>query len=304
MYREFGVEQTLSEDGTKILPKTSKGKPQNFIASYLERKTPIGMAISFTPNYVDIVNNDSEQCYYRSSYCGEKIETLNDFKVWVDKWCESTTEKELLDIINFSTQGKVHQKYSEGDFFRFRINRSLYGYGRILLNFDRMRKDKIKFWDIFMGKPLCVAVYHICTPDPNVKIEELLSKKTLPSQMIMDNIFYYGECKVIGNMPIDEKDTDYPIHYGKSISMIDPDSVKYQCGKTYVSLLNKKPLGDLRNGAIGWNLSVSLPILTACINKGSNPYWEMISSYSAEQDLRNPKHKDLLERIKQQMGVK
>ena len=41
MYKEFGVEQVLSEDGTKILPKTDKGKPQNFkkLQSRKKRRT-------------------------------------------------------------------------------------------------------------------------------------------------------------------------------------------------------------------------------------------------------------------------
>ncbi len=305
LYREYSVNQLISNDGTKLLPKTSKGKPQNFIASYLEKKTPIGMSISFTSDYVAIVNNNSDQCYYRSAYCDEKIETLNDFKVWIDEWCKNTGEKELKEIIDFSKKTKVHQKYNEGDLFRFKFNRSLYGYGRMLLNFDKMRKDGIKFWDIFMGKPLCVAVYHIATQDPNMKPEQLVGKKMLPSQMIMDNIFYYGECKIIGNIPIDENEDNYPIHYGNSIDMRNPNCVNYQCGKTFVSKAFKKELGDFRNGGIGWDLTVKLPILLECIKQNSNdPYWKMIHPYKANEDLRNPKFKEELKRIKKQMGIK
>ena len=36
--------------------------------------------------------------------------------------------------------------------FRFPIDRRLYGYGRVLLNYDAMRKGNIPFWDVFMGK--------------------------------------------------------------------------------------------------------------------------------------------------------
>lgn len=305
LYREYSVNQLISNDGTKLLPKTSKGKPQNFIASYLEKKKPIGMSIDFKSNYVAIVNNDSEQCYYRSVYCGEIIETLSDFKLWIANWCKNTGEKELKEIIEFSKRTKSHQKFNEGDFFRYRIDRSLYGYGRILLDFEKMRKEGVKFWDIFMGKPLCVAVYHIATTDSNLKPEQLLGKKMLPSQMIMDNIFYYGECEIIGNIPIEENEKDYPIHYGRSISLVDPNSIKYQCGKTYASKLLKKELGDFKNNGIGWDLNVKLPILLECIKQNSNdPYWQMIHPYYSNKDLRNPKFKKELEQIKKQMGVK
>ena len=36
IYREYGVNEMISEDRTKLLPKTVKGKPQNFTASNLE----------------------------------------------------------------------------------------------------------------------------------------------------------------------------------------------------------------------------------------------------------------------------
>ena len=79
----------------------------------------------------------------------------------------------------------------------------MYGYGRILVNYDKMRKDGVEFWDVFFGKPLCVAVYHMVTDRNDLTPAELVNYKMLPSQMIMDNCFYYGECEIIGNLPID-----------------------------------------------------------------------------------------------------
>jgi hypothetical protein len=167
-----------------------------------------------------------------------------------------------------------------------------------------MRKEGIPFWDIFMGKPLCIGIYHIVTENPDLTPEQLAEKKMLPSHMIMDNIFFYGECEIIGNLPLDESKTDYPIHYGQSISMLNPHCVHYQCGKTFLTLQNTKALYDFRNGSIGWNLNVKLPILYECIKENSNdPYWRMIHPYSANQDLRNPKFKNEWEEIKKQMGI-
>jgi hypothetical protein len=215
------------------------------------------------------------------------------------------SEKELAEIETFANKTKIHQKYKEGDFFRYRINRSLYGYGRILMNFDKMRKDGIDFWNLFMGKPLCVAVCHIATNDAHMSPEQLVDQKMLPAQMIMDNIFFYGECEIIGNLPLKGNEAAYPIHYGKSISMQHPHCLHYQCGKTFVTLENKKALyGDFVNGSIGWTLDVKLPILNACIRYGANdPYWMMIHPYQANKDLRNPKFKKELAEIQKQMGI-
>lgn len=310
MYLEYGVDQTLSEDGTKILPKTDKGKPKNFTSANLVNRTPVGMAISFYRDYVSVINYNSDQCFYRSSYNADELKTLKDFSQWVNNWCVNTGEKELKDINEFSNRTKKHQKFKEGDFFRYRINRSLYGYGRILVDYAKMRKEGIPFWDVFMGKPLCVAVYHIATENTSITPNQLVDLKMLPSQMIMDNIFYYGECEIIGNLPISPTEDNYTIHYGRSIDQRTPERICYQCGKTFVSLVNGKELykgeflGGFSNKGIGWDLDVELPILQECIKKKSNePYWNMIPTWRAESDLRNPKFKKELKKVKKQMGV-
>ena len=305
LYYEYGVDQLLSEDETKLIPKTDKGKPQNFIAPNLVKRTPLGMALSFDCGCVSVSNQDSDQCFYRSVYDGVRVNCFSEFVAWVNTWCLSTGDSELQEINAFAAKGKRYQKFKEGDFFRYRINRSLYGYGRILLDFGKMRKQNVKFWDIFMGKPLCVSVYHIATEDANLTPEQLLGRKCLPSQMIMDNIFYYGECEVIGNVPITPDEEDFPIHYGRSISLQNPDCIHYQCGREFVSLDGAKQLfGGFRNGGIGWSLNVRLSILEECIKQGSNlPYWEMIPPYEANKDLRNPKFHAELKLIREQMGI-
>lgn len=306
LYCEYGVDQVLSEDGTKILPKTQKGKPQNFTAPNLIKKTPIGMAFSFSKDSISVINHTTDQCYYRSSYTLDKLDGFCDLSLWLDKWCRNSGEKELADIYEFSKQVKTHQKFKEGDFFRYKIDRGLFGYGRILVNYDIMRKDGIPFWDAFMGKPLCVAVYHIVTEDDSVRPEQLVNLKMLPAQMIMDNIFYYGECKIIGHMPIAPDENNYTVHYGRSLDIHNSELILYQSGKTFATRNNAKLLfGGFQNSGIGWDLDVELPILLECINKNSNkPYWNMIRSWKANSDLRNPKFEKELEKVKKQMGIR
>lgn len=306
LYREYEVDETLSSDGTKIMPKTDKGKPQNFTAPVLTKKTPIGMALSYSKGYVYVTNNTAQQDYYRSGYSCGRIVGLDAFARWVSDWCRCTGEHELLEIEEFSRRTRSHVKYSEGDFFRYRLARGLYGYGRILVDYAKMRKEGIPFWDIFCGKPLCVAVYHIATKDAGLRPEELCTLTMLPSQMIMDNIFYYGECEIIGNMPISDDEDNYTVHYEYSNNISESDKLCYQCGKTFVTRLGAPLLYDgFGNGGIGWSLDVKLDVLVECIRQGSNaPYWSMIPAWRAERDIRNPKFKKQLERVQKQMGVK
>ncbi len=305
LYLEYCVDQMISPDGTKILPKTDKGKPQNFTGPNLIKKTPVGMAFSYCHDSITIHNNDTEQCYYRSEYTETYPKNLNELSEWAKNWCLNTGEKELAELKTFSKQKKVHQKFREGDFFRYRIDRNLYGYGRILVDYAKMKKDKIPFWDdIFMGKPLCVAIYHIATKDPHLTPAQLVTLKMLPSQMIMDNIFYYGECQVIGNQPLAQTEKNYTVHYGKSLDSRQRQ-LHYQCGKTFVSLENAEELcSHFKNNSIGWGLDVKLPILLACIEADSNaPYWEMAKPWKTNQDLRNPKFEHEWAKIKKQMGI-
>lgn len=304
MYCEYQMEAELSEDRKMLLPKTAKGKPKLFSTSNLLRVTPYGMAVQFCEQKIYVDNRTTDQAFYRSEYDGVTLDGIEAFGHWVEEWCAATGDKELAEIEIFAKGKRQHQKYREGDFFRFRINRSLYGYGRILIDFAQMRKDKIPFWDIFMGKPLCVAVYHIATDRNDVQPEQLENLPMLPSHMIMDNIFYYGECTVIGNKPISEAEQNYPVHYGRPIN-VGEDGVRYQCGKTFVALDNEKVLYKyFENNGIGWRLDVKLPILQSCIDAKSNqPYWDMYYPGTVNYDLRNPKFSAELKQIRKQMGI-
>ena len=307
IYQEHGVDETLSDDGTKIIPKTEKGKPQNFTSAVLLKKTSVGMCLSFYRDCIYIFSHTTQQNYYCSAYEDLKIYNLEAFSSWVADWCRNTGEKELAEINEFAKRTRIHQKFKEGDFFRYRIKRNLYGYGRILVDYAKMRKEKIPFWDVFMGKPICAAVYHIATEDGNVTPEALVSLKMMPAFMIMDNVFYYGECEIIGNMPITFEAENCTVHYGKSHDARKWNQLCFQQGKTFATLENENELydNDFCNCAIGWNLEVALPILSECIRKDSNePYWNMIHPWQANRDLRNPKFKKELDAIKAQMGVR
>lgn len=306
-YQETSLRETLSDDGKFILPKTDKGKPVKLTAANLEKRTPVGMSFSWLRDHIFVYNNTAQQGYYDSFSEGPELslKTMPDFLAWLDKWCADTTEDDIANVAAFAARPRVHQKYREGDFFRYRIDRRHWAYGRILFNYDRLRKEKVEFWDVFFGKPLVVAVYRIMTEEPLNDIEKLAGLPMLPSQLIMDNHFYYGEAEIIGNKPLTPKEEDYPIHYGKSKD--SREKVLYlQCGR----LCRKLPLGkplfewDLSHCGIGFSMDVRVPVLEACIREESNrPYWDQPRLYSVREDLRNPKLKAEREAVFKQFGL-
>ena len=306
-YVEFSMNEMLSDDRKYILPKTEKGKPVKLSAATLGKKTPIGMVFAWSREYLNIYSTTSEQNYYCSSaeLPDLSLKTFPEFVAWLDKWCAETTAEDLADIQAFAARPRVHQKYREGDFFRYRIDRRHWAYGRILLNYDAMRKQKMEFWDVFFGKPLVVAVYRIMTHEPLDDIDRLAGLPMLPSQLIMDNHFYYGEAEIIGNKPLTPEEDNFPIHYGESKD--SREKVLYlQCGR----LCRKLPLGkplfewDFSHSGIGWSLDVRVPVLEACIRENSNrPFWEQPQWVQNQYDLRNPKLKAEREAVFRQFGL-
>ena len=172
-YLEYDSCEQLSNDELYLLPKTSRGKPVLFSSSNLLKRKAIGMCLNYNDHFISLYSELSQMTYYSLAYEDIHLHNINDFKDWVNHWCKETTNEDLLDIIDFSKQKRKHIKFKEGDVFRYKINRRLYGYGRILLDYDKMRKNKEIFWDILMSKPLVCSVYHIVTLRKDVSIDEL-----------------------------------------------------------------------------------------------------------------------------------
>ena len=104
-----------------------------------------------------------------------------------------------------------------------------------------------------MGRPLIIKIYHKISDNINVDLKDLSNCLALPSQAIMDNIFYYGEAIILGNLPLEDKDYDMLISVSESISF-----------RMYAD--------DLKE----------------CIKEKSNsPYWEREIEHRV-YDLRNP----------------
>lgn len=301
-YREYICEEQLNPEHTHILPKTAKGKPKILTAANISSKTSKGIYLAFRKGFICIGNITTQKTYYANGHEETKINDIEKFRQWVEAWCKETTEEDIEDIKRFAEASRIRVRYKEGDVFRIKVGRRRYTYGRLLLNYDLMRKNEVPFWNIFMGKPLVCSVYHILTDRRDVTVEELRGMRSLPSQFIMDNCLFYGEYEIIGNIPVSENE-DYPIMYGKDIRGTCID-LCYQCGKTYLMKKEKELYPGFRNNGVCGVLCFEQEILEKCIEAGSNePYWNS-GGYYAETDLRNPKHADKLRKIKKQFGLK
>ena len=316
-YSEAELNEKTTENRTMILPKTKRGKIKKFNYTATESFSPFGTYFTFSTNGVIIANYTTQRTYYSEIFSERKKISLDDLKKWLDKWMKETTEEDLEEIEEFKNAKRKHCKFNEGDFFAFKISRREWCFGRILMDVSKLRKnenfEKNKNYGLahLMGKPLIIKVYHKISDNKNIDLKELSECLALPSQAIMDNIFYYGEAIILGNLPLKPEENDMFISVSESISGIDKNIAYLQYGliyreiplSDYEKLIKELKIGaqTLRREGIGFVIDTYK--LKECIEAKSNsPFWEKYKKRNVP-DLKNPDHIELKRKIFKAFGL-
>ena len=316
-YHEAELNEKTAENRTMILPKTKRGKIKKFNYTATQSFSPFGTYFTFSTDGVIIANYTSQRTYYSEIFSEKEKISLDDLKKWLDKWMKETTEEDLEEIEEFKNAKRKHCKFKEGDFFAFKLSRREWCFGRILMNVSKLRKDenfeKNKNYGLahLMGKPLIIKVYHKISDNKNVDLKELSECLALPSQPIMDNIFYYGEAVILGNLPLKPEENDMFISVSESISGIDKNIAYLQYGliyreiplSDYEKLIKELKIGaqTLRREGIGFVIDTYK--LKECIEAKSNsPFWEKYKKRNVP-DLKNPDHIELKRKIFKAFGL-
>ena len=316
-YHEAELNEKTAENRTMILPKTKRGKIKKFNYTATQSFSPFGTYFTFSTNGVIIANYTTQRTYYSEIFSEKEKISLDNLKKWLDKWIKETTEEDLEEIEEFKNAKRKHCKFNEGDFFAFKISRREWCFGRVLLDVSKLRKDenfkKNKNYGLanLMGKPLIIKVYHKISDNKNIDLKELSKCLALPSQAIMDNIFYYGEAIILGNLPLKPEENDMFISVSESISGIDKNIAYLQYGLIYreISLSDyEKLIKDLKIGAQtlrreGIGFVIDTYKLKECIEAKSNsPFWEKYKKHNVP-DLKNPDHIELKRKIFKAFGL-
>ena len=316
-YHEAELNEKTAENRTMILPKTKRGKIKKFNYTATQSFSPFGTYFTFSTDGVIIANYTTQRTYYSEIFSEKEKISLDDLKKWLDKWMKETTEEDLEEIEEFKNAKRKHCKFNEGDFFAFKISRREWCFGRILMDVSKLRKDenfkKNKNYGLanLMGKPLIIKVYHKISDNKNIDLKELSKCLALPSQAIMDNIFYYGEAIILGNLPLKPEENDMFISVSESISGIDKNIAYLQYGLIYreIPLSDyEKLIKDLKIGAQtlrreGIGFVIDTYKLKECIEAKSNsPFWEKYKKRNVP-DLKNPDHIELKRKIFKAFGL-
>ncbi|WP_315335835.1 immunity 26/phosphotriesterase HocA family protein [Fusobacterium pseudoperiodonticum] len=316
-YHEAELNEKTAENRTMILPKTKRGKIKKFNYTATQSFSPFGTYFTFSTDGVIIANYTTQRTYYSEIFSEKEKISLDNLKKWLDKWMKETTEEDLEEIEEFKNAKRKHCKFNEGDFFAFKISRREWCFGRILLDVSKLKKDenfkKNKNYGLanLMGKPLIIKVYHKISDNKNIDLKELSKCLALPSQAIMDNIFYYGEAIILGNLPLKPEENDMFISVSESISGIDKNIAYLQYGLIYreISLSDyEKLIKDLKIGPQtlrreGIGFVIDTYKLKECIEAKSNsPFWEKYKKRNVP-DLKNPDHIELKRKIFKAFGL-
>ena len=316
-YHEAELNEKTAENRTMILPKTKRGKIKKFNYTATQSFSPFGTYFTFSTDGVIIANYTTQRTYYSEIFSEKEKISLDNLKKWLDKWMKETTEEDLEEIEEFKNAKRKHCKFNEGDFFAFKISRREWCFGRILLDVSKLKKDenfkKNKNYGLtnLMGKPLIIKVYHKISDNKNIDLKELSKYSALPSQAIMDNIFYYGEAVILGNLPLKPEENDMFISVSESISGIDKNIAYLQYGLIYreISLSDyEKLIKELKIGAQtlrreGIGFVIDTYKLKECIEAKSNsPFWEKYKKHNIP-DLKNPDHIELKRKIFKAFGL-
>jgi len=306
-YIESEMEEHTLEGRTKILPRNGRGKLRPLSLTDLERR-PMGMHLHYCgqQHQFYIEHMESGRTYYNASLDTKTPADLKEFADWARHWEAETTpadREELAALLCLQKRQKL--PYREGDFFRYPLGRRQFGYGRILLDYNKQRKRKEPFWDILKGvsqRPLLVMPYRIISSDPALTAEELRQLPVMPSFYMEDYHIALGDYPIVGHLPLEADELDFPIHYGRSIPWQKEPKVIFQCGTIFLELEGAEPLpycDHFQSRGVAQEIFARRCALEHCIADGNN------SLYWTEQgyDLRSPAFHPNLEAVCQQMRL-
>lgn len=294
-------EQTRNRE--VLLPKTSRGKEQKLNASTFEKRTPIGVYLSVYEYGSLIIGSLASQTDFYDRLWEYPVQKGFKLPDLIDEFIQNSPENHFEEIEKFKQLKRQNLKFKKGDYFCFKLNRTEFGFGRILLDIEKLRKSKTLpeshklFW--LMGKPVLVQLFVFASTDKNVSIEVLKNQRVLPTSVMMDNAFFYGEYEIFAHETIPDEVYDFPVSfYYSSTNCNAPGISTLQWGLIHLEMksnvFNQQASSELRqtlkenelkHNAIGFSPAYS----NFQINNALKGIDIDQNNWQWKQDLRNPK---------------
>lgn len=143
-----------------LLPKTNKGKEKKLTASVLELRRPTGVYLSVSGGGLTIGNYNTQTTFYSSHWDNEEFnksipEIIEDFII-------QSPQNHFEVISKYKNSKRKNIKFKSGDYFCFKLDRTNFGFGQLLLDVNKIRKKglikKGHGFGLLMGPPLIVEL--------------------------------------------------------------------------------------------------------------------------------------------------
>ena len=292
----------LTRDRSMLIPKTSRGKEKKLTAATLEQRTPHGVYLSVNRSRGLKVGSYASQTTFYSSDWARQVAGDEDPPSLIHDFIQSSPPKHFDEIRKFKALKRKHVRFKAGDYFCLKLNRTEYGFGRVLLDIHKIRKKgfvpKVHGFNLIMMMPVVVQLFAFKSEKKEVDISTLVDQPKLPSDTMADNLLLYGEYEIIGHRDLVESDFEFPISYRESIDR--RRLVFLQWGLIHRELpvekfdkylgrdiVHKNPFGYY---SIGFRPHYDTVDVLNTIRNGGVFSFDECYKYNAANDLRNPKN--------------
>lgn len=299
-----------------LLPKTDKGKEKKLTASVLEQRQPTGIYLSISCGDLTIGNFNTQTTFYSSRWDNEE-QSKKPIPEIIADFINKSPENHLEEIDKYRNSKRQNIKFKSGDYFCLKLDRTYFGFGRVLLDINKIRKKKLidsfHGLGLLMGPPIMIELFAYKSPIKKIDIEILDRQPKLPADVMMDNLLLYGEFEIIGHREIKDEEFSFPISYGRSIDQ--RKIVFLQWGlfhkelpqdhfKKYIfteeTQTGQNPYGYY---SIGFRPSYdNIDIIKTISNNGTYNF-DISRHYKAKWDLRNPKNKEIRNELFKVFGL-
>lgn len=219
----------LTKNRQIVLPKTDKGKEKKLNYSSVSSINPSGCIFSmnlmfdfngtkYSSNVRARNNTNSLELPINSD---NNLATIEEYRSWLKKYIETCPKDYFEKVDKMKNTHHKTMKYYNGDIFRFEIDREYYGFGLIIGQLQKIKKDKIindrhAFYST-MTVPLIVRLYKFKTKDKGLAINEITKNKLLDPFIMSDNCVIWGLYDIVGSKELTENDIEFPFHVGESL---------------------------------------------------------------------------------------
>lgn len=250
-YLDYGEQdnEIQTRDRAVVLPRTERGKEKKLNYSSVSSMNPTGC--SFHMN-LTAPNNSAHlhAANFRNSISlpiefPNELHTLEAFKTWLQTFIAACPANYFEKVERMKTMPHQTIKYFNGDIFSFEVGLEHYGFGIIIGQVKKMKKDGLlKEEHILlntMGVPLLVRFYQFLSTEKTLPIEEITRHPLGKTLIMMDNSVIWGVYEIVGNKKLEAADIAFPIQSGESISARDSNYVRLCWG---TGLLVKRDVSD------------------------------------------------------------